>query len=129
MSLIDVPDFGVASSIVRALNLEEQSLYYDTCLENRQCNTEPLRYVPLHSKMRTFTTTISGAHLIQQDDEGRLCLALVANPSAWKWAIRVPEGLHLSSDNLKGVDTALAEHGLVPIFTGNGISALAYLAT
>lgn len=125
MSLVDAKDLATASTMVDVLDLDKQNPYFESWLQTKQSDTRPPSFVYSQSEIRTFFTSIYGAHHIQRDDKGRLSVALEAGVNKWSSSFLVPEGLHLHPDSSETVESVLAMHGLQPIFTGDTVSALA----
>ena len=89
MSLVDTQNTEIPYWIVRALILEDESRSFEMWLQSKRCDVGSPSLVLSQSGIRPFYVQKYGAHLIQQDDNGRLCVALEPNASTGSLSVVV----------------------------------------
>ena len=102
------PSLRFVRGLVHALKLEDQGPYLARIAA---------------SNVRTYLYFVHGAYVVQQDDEGCFRVALEAETDASNDI--VPKRPYQTTENSEELDSVLAEHGLVPVFTDDGVSVLA----
>ena len=122
---VEIFDLEIPRGLALSLMVEDESGSFENWLRTRSGSAEGPKVLPAPSRLKRFTIGTCGAHIITRDGEARLSVALKVQNSATKCTPNVPNEMRATSDGSKALDSILAEHGLIPIFTDDDISVLA----